>query len=119
MSSPDSTHPLTLYRASARGAFGEPREFWATHPEYPRYVAGADVPYATATLDPAARVRRFTVGSPSARMLDALATTCDVAVWPCWDFEGEEYVVFNPAVLRDVQVQCPEVAPAPRVVRRR
>lgn len=90
---------MLLFRAHPRGQFGRPGEFWSTDPRYPRVVHGENAPYASARLNPLARVLRFREGSPSAPVLARLRHSWDAAVWPIWDHPGEEVVIFNPAIL--------------------
>lgn len=88
---------MTLYR------IGNPQDvggFWSPDPEYPRYIHGQNKPLVSAELSPAAVIKRFSTSANSATItVERLAETADVLVFPAWDWDTDEYVVLNPAVL--------------------
>lgn len=93
-----SSNTLKLYRASPDGQYDKPRSFWATASDYPSYIHPG-VPVVEAELSPSAKVARLD-GSPSKARLDELENSgFDAAAFPCWDWDGDEYVVFNTSVL--------------------
>lgn len=94
------SNPPTLYR-TARGRPGTPGSFWTPSLDYTRMIHPTWRVYE-ARLAPDAVVARYE-GSPSAELLaEAAARGVQVAVFPIWDWDGDEYVVLDPSALRGV-----------------
>ena len=91
-----------LFRASRRGSFGKPREFWSDQENYAFAVLGLDahVPRRRARILTGSAVLKMK-GSPSKRAI-ALGQRmgADILQWESWDYKGHEYVVLNPASIR-------------------
>jgi hypothetical protein len=92
---------MTLYRTgSAETTDG----FWTPDPEYARNIRVGDRPMIKAELLDTARIKKLP-GSPSSIIIDRERTIggTDVLVFDAWDWDTQEYVVLNTAVLRSVE----------------
>lgn len=112
-------NPPTLYR-TAKGRPDTPGSFWTPSLDYTRAIHPTWRVY-TASIAPHAVVARYE-GSPSAEILaEAAAHGVQVAVFPIWDWDGDEYVVLDPSALRGVAALDgrPVTSPSGRASRRR
>ena len=76
-------------------------EFWTDSRSYPKYIHRRGTTYS-ASIASTAAVRTFG-SSPSAGALQRLkGLGVDIAVFPIWDWDGSEYVVFNKDALVNV-----------------
>ncbi|CAH6420253.1 Hypothetical protein UVM_LOCUS96 [uncultured virus] len=101
LTDPQTGNPVTLYRV------GDPatvRGFWSDQPDYyhdimwiprvgPRPVA------TVANVRRSAAVDYSTQSANADEIEEAAAAGYDAVVFPHWDYEGNEWVVINPAVL--------------------
>ena len=91
---------VVLYRLGDPTA---PDSFWATDSDYPAYVhPESDAPLWTAVLPRSAKIQRVAHISGTT-LADAKRCGRDGVSCPCWDFEGDEYVVFRPEILVGVR----------------
>lgn len=75
--------------------------FWTPSIEY-AHLIHPKLPVFKATLGKYAAVFRGH-DSPTKKLLKELAFEYDVAVFPAWDYDTDEYVILNPSVLRNVR----------------
>jgi hypothetical protein len=92
---------MTLYRT---GRAETPDGFWTPDPEYAHYIRVGDRPMIKAELLDTARVKKLP-GSPSPAVIDRERAIgdADVLVFEAWDWDTQEYVVLNTAVLSSVE----------------
>jgi len=92
---------MTLYRT---GRAETPNGFWTPDLEYARYIRAGDRPMIKADLLNTARTKKLT-GSPSPGVIDRERAIgdADVLIFDAWDWNTQEYVVLNTAVLSNVE----------------
>lgn len=91
---------MTLYRTGAADVLAG---FWTPDPEYAKYVRVDDRPLLQAELPDTARIKKLP-GSPNPAVIDRerILGDADVLVFDAWDWDTQEYVVLDPAVLQNV-----------------
>jgi hypothetical protein len=92
---------MTLYRIGNPQLAGA---FWSPDVEYVRAVKGENSPVVSAELSPAAVIKQMP-GSPDKTVIhvERLAEQADVLVFKAWDWDTDEYIVLNPAVLSNIK----------------
>jgi len=90
---------MTLYRT---GSAETPDAFWTPDVEYAQHIRVGARPLIKADLVASARIKKL-IGSPSRAVIhrERAIGDADVLVFDAWDWNTQEYVVLNPAVIQN------------------